>query len=336
MNETLWITIPTNDENALKNVINLIASKNLTDLSINQLIEKLENDQAADWREVLTQYNNIPSLMSNTNPSEMLDRSKSVRDKFGLRGYSQLKDRQFEPCELLSLIILCYSNPVLIGPKLCKALNDNNNVDVKKEMLEKSAYRRSENRVLPSQSNLRLISTALFFNDTTIRLPVAVINRVKNETIQQGRFVHIIDQSGGFDEWVNGTERAARNQRALEMEDSYAVLQSLQSYESSENFVSTYLGASTSALPISGNQSELTPEVLALKTTSNAATSVNLSPILVMGAAAFACANHIPVISAVGRNIKKSVTSFFSDAKPIQPNKEEQIEEQPIFKTGCN
>ena len=33
-NETLWITIPTNEENALKNVVSLITSKHLNNLSI--------------------------------------------------------------------------------------------------------------------------------------------------------------------------------------------------------------------------------------------------------------------------------------------------------------
>lgn len=213
MSETLWITIPTNEENELKNIISLIFSKNLTNLSIKQLIEKLENNQAADWIEVLAQYNAIPSV-NNMSTSEMLNRSKSVRDKFGQQGYSQLKDRQFEPRELLSLVILCYSNPVLIGPKLCKALNDNNSADLKKEMIENSAYRKSENRVLPSQSNLRLLSTALYFNDTDIRLPNSVIDRVTREAIRDGRIVRKVDQRNGFEEVIDGPARASVQKNA--------------------------------------------------------------------------------------------------------------------------
>ena len=56
-------------------------------------------------------------------------------------------------------------------------------------------------------------------------------NRVKNETIQKRLTVHIMDQRGGFDEWVNGTERVNRNKRTESEIDTYAILQSLQSSE---------------------------------------------------------------------------------------------------------
>lgn len=355
MSETLWITIPTNEENKLKNILSLISSKNLPRLSTNQLIEKVENNQAADWIEVLAQYNAIPSV-NNIDTSEILSRSKSVRDKFGQRGYPELKDRQFEPRKLLGLVIMCYSNPVLIGPKLCKALNDNNSADVKKEMIENSAYSKAQGRVLPFSSNLRLLSTGLYFNDTDIRLPQSVIDRVTRETIRDGRIVRKVDQRGGFDELIDGPARAsvqgiAPRKRDVSKIDSHAVLQSLQSDEPSEGgFVPLYIGGtSSSASPISyGNQSELTPEVLAMKSTNNAASSVNLNPMLIMGVAALAFANRIPVVSPVTRNMVKSAkdicakaidstSSFFSGVKPMQYSKEEQLEEQqPTFKTGCN
>ena len=182
MSEILWITLPSNEENELKEVINLMASKNLTNLSINQLIEKLANNQAANWLTVLSQYNSIPSI-HNIDASEMLVKAKKVRDKFGQRGYPQLKDREFEPRELLSLVILCYSNPNLIGPKLCRALNENDVAAIKHEILENSSYVREQRRVVPWTINLRLANYALYANDTSVRLPVEVINRVKNETI---------------------------------------------------------------------------------------------------------------------------------------------------------
>lgn len=357
MSETLWITIPINDENALKNVTRLIASKNLPKLSIDQLVTKLENGEAADWIDVLTEYNKIPSLLGNTSPTEMLGRARSVRDKFAERGFSNLQVRQFEPRELLSLVILCYSNPVLIGPKLCKALNENNSADVKKEMLENSAYRRSENRVLPSQSNLRLLIAKFYFKVTDIRLPQSVIDRVINETIRDRRIVTIWDERGGFTELIDGPARAsvqenAPRKRDVSEIDSFHILQSLQAESgiAGKDHTQSQLAmpASASQMGYSANGSELVTEALPLNSSNKAAPGVNLNPMLIMGVTALAFAKHIPVISPVTRNMVRSVkdicskaidstTSFFSSVKPIQPSKEERLEEQqPIFKTGCN
>lgn len=312
MSETLWITIPTNEENKLKNIISLISSKNLTNLNIKQLIGKLENNQAADWIEVLAQYNAIPSV-KNINTSEMLNRAESVRDKFGERGFPNLKDRQFEPRELLSLVILCYSNPNLIGPKLCKALNDNNETNVKKEILENSSYVSAQNRVVPWTLNLRLVNYALYANDTSVRLPVEVINRVKSETIQNGRTVHIVDQRGGFDEWVNGTERASRAKRSNVSElDSYSILQSLQSGEHditgqihSESQLD--LPASASQIGYSGNGSEPVTEVLPLHATNNAASAINNENLAIAGLVGFHIFRNLPVVSPVMSNIGKDL-----------------------------
>lgn len=236
MSETLWITLPTNEENELKAILNLIVTKNLDNLSINQLIEKIKNHQAQDWLEVLGHYNSIVSI-NNINLSQILTRAISVKDKFDRENsknqiiYPNLKNQVFTPNQLLGLIILCYSNPNLIGPKLCKAINDNNVADIKKEILENSSYVRAENRVVPWILNLRLANYALYANDTSVSLPVAVINRVKNETIQNERTVYLVDQRGGFEEWVNGTERAAIGVRSANYEkklDSYQILRSLQ------------------------------------------------------------------------------------------------------------
>ncbi len=140
MSETLWITLPIYEENALKEILNLIVSKNLTNLSINQLIEKIENYQAADWLEILGQYNSIPSI-NNINLSQILTRANSVKNKFDRKNsenqiiYPNLKNEPMTPNQLLSLVILCYSNPNLIGPKLCKALNEGDEANVKKEYL---------------------------------------------------------------------------------------------------------------------------------------------------------------------------------------------------------
>ncbi|MEN9917036.1 MAG: hypothetical protein RLY40_968 [Pseudomonadota bacterium] len=358
MIETLWITLPINEENKLKEIFNSIKNKNLTNTSISQLIEKLENNQAADWIDVLEEYNSIPSI-NNINSQEMLNRAKSVRSKFDRKNskgesiYPELKNTLFAPNELLSLVIMCYSNPNLIGPKLCAALNGrreayiHNNQEkilenealIKKEMLENSAYRRSENRVLPSQSNLRLVGTGLFFEDmvtpnNTLTLPVTVINRVTAETIRDGRVVRKLDQRGGFEEWINGTERTARDRRSLEAEDTYAVLQSLKSAETSEGLVppSLNLDSSTFASRIGyANQSGLTPEVLASNSANSTSSHGNV--LLIGSLALFQIARNSPV-GAVVRNIgkdlvtaSKQVGSFFS--KKVEC--EEQNQNAPLL-----
>ena len=337
MKETLWITIPTNEENKLKNIIS--SSGNLASLSIKQLIEKLKNNQAADWVEVLAQYNAIPSVM-NINTSEMLNRAESVRDKFGLRGYPQLQDRQFEPRELLSLIIMCYSNPALIGPKLCKALNDNNNAGIEKEMIENSAYRKSEDRVLPSQSNLRLLSTALYFNDTNIRLPNCVIDRVTQETIRDGRIVRKVDQRDGFEEVIDGPARA-RNEGVQEITprkkrdgseiDSHHILQSLKADSAGEEHTQSQLTmpASASQIGYSGNGTELITETLPLHAANNATSAINNENLAIAGLVGLHIFRNLPVVSPVMSNIGKDlkragqyVGSLFS--KNIESEQQEE------------
>lgn len=376
MSETLWITLPTNEENELKEVINSIKREDLRNLSLNQLLSDFQAkknydqgetvifsmyEEANKWQNILRNYSAIieqgkQEIHLNTDTVEMLSRMNSVKSKFREHGKSELAEKEFAPNELLCLIIMCYTNPTLIGPKLCQALKDNNLENIKKEMIENSAYSKAQRRVLPFSSNLRLLSTALYFNDTTITLPTSMVDRVTRETIQKGLIVRKVDQRGGFTEVIDGPARAsvqenAHRKRDVSEIDRHAVLQSLESGKSSQDgFVPAYVGGtSSSASPISyGNQSELTPEVLAIKSTNNTAPSVNLNPMLIMGFAVLAFANHIPVISAVGRNIIRSVkdtstktvdltTSFFSSVKPIQPSKEERLEEQqPIFKTGYN
>lgn len=348
MNETLWITLPTSEENKIREILNLIKNKNLTSISINQLIEKLENDQAADWKEVLREYNAIPSV-NNINISEMLSRAESVRDKFELRGYPQLKNREFEPYKLLSLVILCYSNPVLIGPKLCKALNNNNQADIKKEMLENSAYRRSENRVLPSQSNLRLMGAAIYFNDTSITLPDNVINRITRETIRDGRRVIKLDQRGGFEELIDGSARARsegivnRSKRDQSEIDAHTVaLQSNEQYivaEKSDDPAKFAIPAFPSEINQFGNGSQLATEALPLHATNNA-TSLNYVNGLVVGSLAlFHIAKNTPV-TAVIRNmgkdlaaVSKHVGSFFSKNTECAEQKQKTVLLSPIAKS---
>jgi hypothetical protein len=316
MTETLWISLPSNEENVLKEVINSIISKNLTNLSINQLIDKIEHDQAPRWFEVIRQYNSIPSV-NNIESFEMLDRTKSVKRKFRECGYDQLENREFQPNELLSLIILCYSNPNLIGPKLCKALNDNNVDNIKKEILENSA--RVGNRLAPWASNLRLANYALYANDTSIKLPVNTINRVKNETIQKGLIVIIKDFQGGFEEVVDGPRRVSRRERAVKSEiDTYAVLQSSQSSEESFLLNGQFQEVVSPLISEQVNHSEHGSQLTSgssvpLNGTSNAAIVSNVSSmLLVSGLALFHVTNQIPVVGPVMRNICKDAKNAIS------------------------
>lgn len=344
MSEILWITLPSNEENELKEVINLMASKNLTNLSINQLIEKLANNQAANWLTVLSQYNSIPSI-HNIDASEMLVKAKKVRDKFGQRGYPQLKDREFEPRELLSLVILCYSNPNLIGPKLCRALNENDVAAIKHEILENSSYVREQRRVVPWTINLRLANYALYANDTSVRLPVEVINRVKNETIQKRLTVHIMDQRGGFDEWVNGTERVNRNKRTESEIDTYAILQSLQS---SEEGVFPDENSQKARLPLIFTEVNPPDEVHSLiireaslpSETSNEATVNSLNGVIVGGLVLFHVVSQIPVVGPIMRNIGsdlatagKYVGNFFSKNHSVEQLEQKTAQLSPTAKS---
>ncbi|TLY48341.1 MAG: hypothetical protein E6K54_02410 [Gammaproteobacteria bacterium] len=358
--EILWITLPTNEEKALKKV--LISSKNLPNLNINELIEKLEKDQGADWIKVLGEYNARPSV-NNINTSEMLSRAKSVRGKFELRGYSQLKDREFKPHELLSLIILCYSNPNLIGPKLCKALNDQNEADIKKEMLENSA--RVGNRVVPWASNLCLLNYGLYANDTCIRLPVNVIDRVTRETIRDGLIVCKLDERNGFNETVNGPERAAseaneiaaRVRRDQSGVDSYpaSAFQSLQSLQSDEQGIAAEKSENPVrfALPPFPPQTHFPtqrhqldngfivtpPEALKSDGTNNATSSNYASGLVVGSLALFHIAKNTPV-AAIVRNIgkdlatvSKHVGSFFSKNTECAAQEQKTVLLSPTVKS---
>ncbi|MGC1854659.1 MAG: hypothetical protein WA659_04715 [Candidatus Aquirickettsiella sp.] len=324
MSETLWITLPIYEENALKEVLNLIVSKNLTNLSINQLIEKIQNYQAADWLEVLGQYNSISSI-NNIDLSQILNRAISVKNKFDRKNrknqiiYPNLKNQSFTPNQLLSLVVLCYSNPNLIGPNLCEALNEGDEANIKKEILENSA--RVEDRIAPWASNLRLANYAFYANDTAIRLPTNVIDRVTRETIQKGLIVRKVDQRGGYEEVINGPERATRGVRSANHTtelDAYQILQSLQSGEQglSENSQSiTPLSLNSSIPQIADyqftNGSELTSQVLPLNATNNAASmnSLNGNALLVSW-----------FLFHVAKPACNYVGSFFS--KPPEPTKQ--------------
>lgn len=54
MREILWISLPEQESVDIKGVINYINKKNLPSLSVEQLLEKLINNQADGWSQVIT------------------------------------------------------------------------------------------------------------------------------------------------------------------------------------------------------------------------------------------------------------------------------------------
>lgn len=299
MSETVWVSLPLQEKNALTKVINSIESKNLTSLSVNQLIEKIENDQAPRWFEVLRQYNSIPSV-NNIESLEMLDRAKSVKRKFKQRGYEQLENREFQPNQLLGLVILCYSNPNLIGPKLCKALSDNNVDNIKKEILENSA--RVGDRVVPWASNLRLLNYALYSNDTSVELPNGVLNRIREGARQKN--ISLVEVGGSLEidvsrdsPSINGVNQPIPLH--LQANDTYAESKLIEG------------SASVSA--------------------HNTANFSNGNDLVIGGLAGFHILKSLPVISPVLRNMgkdlvtaSKHIGSFFSSKDPELADQVEQ------------
>lgn len=307
MSETLWISLPQQEITSLRAVINLIERNNLTSLTSNQLIEKLENEQAAAWIAALAQYNEISSV-GNLDSSEMLHRTRSLKRKFSERGYQQLESQTFQPNELLALIILCYSNANLIGPRLCAALYANNRDDIKKEILENSAYVSSQRRVVPWASNLRLLTYALYANDTTVQLPTDVITRIREGA--EARNI-VLDEIGG----------QSRNTRSV---DSQLMTNELPYDEAfSENYRISDIAHSIFELQNSYAYKVADHRFIdgTSSVVSNAAvaSNSNATVVLLSGLVGFFALRSIPVIGPVVHNINRDlhagvsrVAGFFS------------------------
>lgn len=342
--ETLWITLPINEENAIREIIYLIASKNLPHLSINQFIDKLKNNQAADWLEVLEQYYSIPAI-NNMDRSVMLSGVSSINSKFDTKNeqrqiiYPDLKNKTFTPNELLGLVILCYSNPNLIGPDLRWALIGNDSDAIKHEIFENISFVHAQNNTalpFPWVVNLRLANYAVYTNDTSVSLPVEMVNRVKQEIIQKKLVIRVVDPQSGFSEILNGTEKASRNillDDKLDNGSEIDVHKIFLSLKSDEN--ATYekwmfqlplsFSVSVPEARYFDSKSQLTPEVL--DATHNTASKHFLNEsVLLGGLALFQIAQNTP-IGTVFRNIGKDlitvgkqIGSFFSkiDSEPTE------------------
>lgn len=341
MYETLWITLPINEENELKVVINLITSENLQNLTLNKQIDSFQKklgceqgsitddclyEEANKWQRVLREYSAIvergsPKKHLITDTVEVLRRLKSVKRKFIEHGNSELAVREFKPKELLSLVILCYTNPTLIGPNLCEALKEHDAVGIKREMLENSAFVSKQGRVVPSQSNLRILSTALYFNDTAIRLPTNVIDRVTRETIQKGLIVRKVDR-GGYEEMINGPERAAALERDVRSVSNGSNLNPHLLQGPSAN--SQFIGALSLNSSIPQNTDHpLIESSSPLPATNNSVNSISNGDLLIGAVAFYRIFNNLPVIRPVLSNIGKDLVkatdyigSFFSCKTP--------------------
>lgn len=205
MQETLWISLPEQEAAGIKKIINYIDDKKLSSLSVEQLLEKLISNQADEWLQAIVQYNNIASVR-NIDVAEMRVRTLAVNNQF-LGHQARLVNKVFSANELLGLIVLSYSNPLLIGPKLCRALKENNTDGIAREMLEHSAFVRSAGRVVPWASNLRLLNYALYANDTSVQLPMDVLTRIRTAAIAKG--IKLLEIGQLLDTNTNNTSLAA-------------------------------------------------------------------------------------------------------------------------------
>lgn len=289
MRETLWIFLPKKEAEDVKRILNFINEKKLSALSVKQLLQKLIDNQADHWRQALVQYNNIASVRIDL--SKLLVRTLDVNNQF-LRHQEKLENKLFKPNELISLIILCYSDPNLIGQKLCKALQDNNNKGIAKQILENSAYVKTQGRVVPKLSNLRLLNYAFYANDTSVQLPNAVRNRIRRGAIEKGITLLEVGQFT----YINSTYWATH---------------------------SSFLNhtANTISFEQWKVESFSYPAISSEKSTSatNSGNNNNISRLLAVGLVGFYVFKNLPVVGQVAcnvgkdiRNVTNHIGNFFS------------------------
>ncbi len=188
MREILWISLPEQVAQETNKILEFINEKKLNSLSVKQLLLKLINkkvsNQTKSWKHVFEKYNDITAV-KDIDLSLLHLKALSLNNQF-LRYEEELENKLFKPNELISLIILNYFDSELIGSELCKALKTNNKKKIAKEILENSAYVKTEKRIVSSVSNLRLLNYALYANDTSVLLPKTVRNRIRKGTMRKG------------------------------------------------------------------------------------------------------------------------------------------------------
>ncbi|WP_342147082.1 hypothetical protein [Rickettsiella endosymbiont of Aleochara curtula] len=306
MREILWISLPEQVAQEINNVLKFINKRKLPSLSVKQLLLDLIDNKANDWKQVFAHYNNITAV-DDINLSELLAKTLSLNNQF-LRHEEALEDKLFKPNQLISLIILCYSDPDLVGRKLCKALKDNNSKGIAKEILENSAYVKAQRRIVPAVSNLRLLNYAFYANSPAVQLPDTVRNSVRAGTVREDITLLEVGQFSFINQsFWRPVAAPLKNNASIYFETSPAI-------ESS-----TYLAvtAEKSSLP------------------TNAGNSNHIDSVLVGSLAFFHLVKNTPVLGVVVGNIHKDIgntlryiRNFFLKQNTLRP---EQIEQTSRF-----
>ena len=270
MNQTLWLSLPQLQINALKELFDYINSKKLSSINSNQLAEKLNPlRKDRDWLGLFAKYNKIPNL-NNIPINQLFSRSIGLIAK--LKSYdSSLAIKTFQPCELISLLIIYNINENAIDSNLCKALSENDLILIKKEILEK------ENISLAtiSEINTYLLIYALYTNNYSVRLPQNIIDNARLYAKQNDIFLTEIDDQIRKIRSLNRIKEFAFNYPSIP-----------------ENYPYDHKLIETDRLVFSTNN-----------TSSN-----NINNILMMTSSLFFFLKHIPVIYQVGKNIHKDLT----------------------------
>lgn len=270
MSQTLWISLPQPQVNALKELFDYIKVKKLSSINSNQLAEKLSPLRIdRNWSGLFAKYNKIPSI--NNIPINRLF-SCSIGLIAKLKKYdSNLPFKTFQPCELISLFILYSINENFIDSNLCKALSKNDLIAIKKEILEKGNI----SAAIISEINTYLLIYALYTNNYSVRLPQNIIDNTRLYVKQNDIALTEIDNQ-------------IRNVRSLNpiKEFSFAYPSVLENYSYAHKLIEA-----DRLVPITSN------------TSPN-----NINNILLTGISLFFFLKHIPVIYQIGKNIHKDLT----------------------------
>ncbi len=191
MNQTLWISLPQLQINALKGLFDYIQIKKLSPLNFNQLAEKLTPlRKDRDWLGLFAKYNKIPNInpILKNQLNQLFSRVIGLIAK--LKSYdASLSSKTFQPNELMSLLIIYNINENIFDTHLCKALAENDLISIKKEILEKENS--SSTRI--SEINTYLLIYSFYTNDDAVKLPQNVIDATRLYAKQNDIFLTEID-----------------------------------------------------------------------------------------------------------------------------------------------
>lgn len=128
MEQTLWISLPQPQINALKDLFEYIKIKKLPPINSIQLAEKFKPSiKDRNWLGLFAKYNKIHNV--NKLPINQLF-SLSIGLIAKLKNCnSNLSFKSFQPNELLSLLIIYHINENFIDSNLCKAVTKKFNIN---------------------------------------------------------------------------------------------------------------------------------------------------------------------------------------------------------------